>query len=182
MMNIIKSYEFVIVIIFFTITSSFGQTIDHESLPYQIFFINNTNSSIFMLTSNIDFNSKTLEILYLPKNNSNDTIVHINVGEIIGDFENLKVLDSIEIKPQSLKDGEKFKRTIVPIHNVDKGIKIVLWEEKGNSGNLKNIPFDKSSILERAGAISSEQTRLALFGINTNSKELFIEVCRNQEE
>lgn len=179
-MKIIKQTLISVVMMF--LFTNFSHAQGHDSLSYQIFFINNTNASIFMLTGNIDFDGKKLEILYLPKNINSKTIVHINIAEIIGDFENLKVLDSIEINPKPLNSNEKYKQAIVSIGNVDKGSKIVLWDEKESLGNPKYIPFNKSGLLDRANAISSEQTRLSIFGVYTSSKDLFIEVCRNQEE
>ncbi len=148
---------------------------------YQLFFINDYRNVIFFLTGDINIKNKSLQLEYEPRSSDN-TRVNVIIGEVIGHFKEIKVLDSLEIVPEQLKYREKSKIKEFNVRNLRKGIKLIVWINDVIPERTNFIHLDKLTILERAKAIYLEQQRLAIFGIDKGEKALLIEAARNCEE
>lgn len=162
------------------ICPSFGEANVH-SKSYQIILINNYYSGIFMETANIDTKNQTIEINYLPWSPSEVTNIELNVGEIIGFYKDIKIIQTNVIENIDLKPKQNYITKIFSLKEFEKGMFVVLWVGNLIPSYNNFTPLTKDQLLERAKAIRWEQDRLTNVFSDMGTEELKKEVTRNFE-
>jgi len=168
------------IIVLVCICHTYSQSENHESPHYQIFFINERNTGVFLITGRIDFRNKLLEVECMSTEFITASSINLYTGKIIGDFEKLEILDTLIIPPSSITNSEPNIFNF-PVNNIQRGNKIVIWSGNEISDGKSKL-ITSADILEHADIIYSEQTRLSLIGVNKNKENLILEVYRNQTE
>jgi hypothetical protein len=151
--------------------------------PYKMYIVNRyARGGVILLTGNIDLDTKTLNLKYAPYPGK----LEINVGEIIGDFENIKLLNTFNLEIPDITNkpvGNQIIKFNIP--EFKKGMTSVIWINKLVSKYAKLDSIDNKEVLETAKNIQLEHERLILISLDKNMQsfdEVISEIERNQDE
>lgn len=155
-----------------------GNNSDVHSKSYKLYLINTYYSGLFLETANINKRNRTIEINYQPSDFESVKFIELNIGEIIGTFKDIRIIQTIEIENRLLAPKQRYIQATYPLKEFKEGMTVILWVGNVTSKFENFIPFKKEQLLERAHAIWWEQYRLT----NMESAEIYSEVTRNYEE
>ncbi|NLY75357.1 MAG: hypothetical protein GX075_08630 [Firmicutes bacterium] len=174
----------IFIIIFGCLTTNFksyqclGDNLDVHHKSYKIYLINTYYSGLLLETANIDKKNKTIEINYQPSNPDSINQIELSIGEIIGTFKDIRIIQTVTIENRRLALKERYIQEIFPLKEFKEGMTIIIWVKNVTSKFNDFIPLKKEQLLERAHAIWWEQYRLT----NMESADIYSEVTRNYEE
>jgi hypothetical protein len=156
-----------------------------NSHPYHIYLINNSTSGMLLEIANIKIKDRTIEITYMPMDFGEVKSSDLKIGEIIGDFKDIREIQTIKIEnTQILSLKQNYIKVTYPLKEFREGMTFILWV--GNvvlqNNKVSFNPLVKEQLLERADTISWEQLRLGFIDTYLGGEVMNNEVNRNYEE
>ena len=155
-----------------------GNNSDVHYKSYKIYLINTYYSGLFLETANIDKKNQTIEINYQPSGSDSIQFIELSIGEIIGTFKDIRIIQTIKIENRRLALKQRYIQEIYPLKEFKEGMTVILWVGNVTSKLDNFISLKKEQLLERAHAVCWEQERLT----NMRSADIYSEVTRNYEE
>ena len=155
-----------------------GNNSDVHYKSYKIYLMNTYYSGLLLEAANIDKKNRTIEINYQPSNFDSIKQMELSIGEVIGTFEDIRIIQTIKIENRRLAPKQRYIQETYPLKEFKEGMTIVIWVGNVTSKFNDFIPLKKEQLLERVHAVWWEQYRLT----NMGSADIYSEVTRNYEE